>query len=193
MPVIVTGASGAGTTTLAQALAHHWAVPHVDVDDYYWLKTDPPFTEKRSSAERLSRLLEYLRQHPSSVLSGSVMGWSMELENGFDAVVFLYVETWVRLRRLEQRETERYGRVNGEFLEWAAHYDEGDREGRSLARHEAWLAERTCPVLRISGDHPLSETIRRVISEVPNPAVNRTRRQGASSGRRWRRADYLGR
>jgi predicted TIM-barrel fold metal-dependent hydrolase len=27
-----------------------------------------------------------------------------------------------------------------EFVQWAPHYDVGDREGRSLAKHQAWLA-----------------------------------------------------
>ena len=35
----VMGASGAGTTTLARTLADHWAVPHADSDDYFWVPT----------------------------------------------------------------------------------------------------------------------------------------------------------
>jgi predicted ATPase len=80
MSMLVTGASGAGTTTLGRALAQHWEVPHVDV------------------------------------------------------------------------------------------------EGRSLWRHETWLAARSCPVIRICGDHPLADLIARVVSELPNPGFERSRR-----------------
>jgi hypothetical protein len=43
------------------------------------------------------------------------------------------------------------------FIEWAPHY--GDREGRSLAKHEARLATLPCPVLRLDGSRPLPELI----------------------------------
>jgi uridine kinase len=41
--VHILGASGAGTTTLAQALAARLGCPQYDVDDYFWLPSDPPF------------------------------------------------------------------------------------------------------------------------------------------------------
>jgi adenylate kinase family enzyme len=176
MSVLVTGASGAGTTTLGRALAQHWEVPHVDVDDYFWTDADPPFTVKRSATERVALLSAFLQQHPLSVLSGSVMDWSPDLEDGFEAVIFLYVETSARLRRLEHREIERNGQVNQAFLDWASQYDQGTREGRSLRRHETWLAARSCPVIRICGDHPLASLIARVVSELPNPGFERSRR-----------------
>jgi hypothetical protein len=44
-----------------------------------------------------------------------------------------------------------------EFIEWASHYDDGDREGRSLAKHRAWLAALPCPTMRLDGSRPLSE------------------------------------
>ena len=50
------------------------------------------------------------------------------------------------------------------FLEWA-HYEDGTREGRSLARHEAWLATLACPVLRLDGARPLAE----LVSDVRRP------------------------
>jgi hypothetical protein len=41
----------------------------------------------------------------------------------------------------------------------ASRYDHGDREGRSLAKHQAWLATLPCPVLRLDGSRPLSELV----------------------------------
>ena len=43
--VLVLGATASGTTTLARALADRWSVPHADTDDYFWVPTDPPYTE----------------------------------------------------------------------------------------------------------------------------------------------------
>lgn len=35
------GASGSGTTTLANALSNNMNLPHYDTDDYFWIRTDP--------------------------------------------------------------------------------------------------------------------------------------------------------
>ena len=50
--VHILGASGSGTTTLAQALAARLGCPHHDVDDYFWLPSDPPFQHIRDVEPR---------------------------------------------------------------------------------------------------------------------------------------------
>ena len=50
------GASGCGTTTLGAAVAEKLALPHFDVDDFYWRPTDPPFVEKHQPAQRIADL-----------------------------------------------------------------------------------------------------------------------------------------
>jgi adenylate kinase family enzyme len=39
----ITGASGAGVSTLGCALADALAIPHHDTDDYFWQPTSPPY------------------------------------------------------------------------------------------------------------------------------------------------------
>ena len=98
--LLITGASGAGTTTLGRAVADLWSVPHADVDDYFWLPTSPPYTDKRPDAERLRLMNELFLPRSSWVLSGSVMEWGDPLLEMLDAIVFLTVETELRMRRL---------------------------------------------------------------------------------------------
>ena len=65
--IYISGASGAGVSTLGAALAHRLRVPHVDVDDYYWYLTDPPFGKSRPPEERLVLLKQALADlHRSS-------------------------------------------------------------------------------------------------------------------------------
>lgn len=104
-----------------------------------------------------------MRAAPRLVLSGSVLGWGAEVEDGFDLIVFLYVEADLRMERLRRRETGRFGAPDPAFLEWAAQYDAGPPEGRSLAKHTAWLAARRCPVLRLEGDQSTAERVGRVL------------------------------
>jgi adenylate kinase family enzyme len=173
----IMGASGAGVTTLGRALADALALPHHDTDDYFWIPTTPPYREQRDAAERLRLMREMFLPRADWVLSGGLSGWGDELVPHFDLVVFLKTSREVRMQRLRARETTHFGaevvapggwrhEETESFLEWASHYEDGTREGRKLARHEAWLATLPCPVLRLDGARPLGELVSEVRSAV---------------------------
>jgi GNAT superfamily N-acetyltransferase len=167
MRIHITGASGSGTSTLGAALAGYLRIAHLDADDFYWLPTVPPYTAKRDPAGRLSLLVSTLREAGSSILSGSVMQWGRDVEDTFDLVVFLYLDAPIRVERLRRREIEKLGHADPEFLEWAAQYDAGPKEGRSLARHRAWLQDRRCPVLELAGDMSVRDRVAAVVARMP--------------------------
>ncbi len=170
--VHITGASGAGVTSLGRALADSLAVPHHDTDDYFWLPTTPPYRAQREVADRLRLMHEVFLERPDWVLSGSLDGWGDPIIPFLDLVVFVYAPTTIRLQRLRERESRRFGldAVAGgsmhkeveEFIEWASHYDDGTREGRNLARHQAWLATLPCRVLRLDGTRQLPDMVNEV-------------------------------
>lgn len=166
MKIHIMGASGSGTTTLGHALARTLSLKHLDTDHYYWLPTTPPYKEKRPLAERQALLQGDMHAEPDVVVSGSLVGWGAGVENVFDLVVFLYLPTSLRLERLRQREIARYGVVDPAFLAWASQYDEGPAQGRSLAKHEAWLAQQVCPVLRLEKNLTVAERIANVIGGI---------------------------
>ena len=168
MRILITGASGSGTTTLGKSIASKTGWNFVDADDYYWLPTKPPYQSKRKRSERLELMLEELNKHEYSIVSGSVMNWGPELENSFDLIVFLNLETAIRIERLKVREEEELGYADPEFLKWASEYDIGPGEGRSLAKHEAWLTERKCKVVRIEGDLGVEERSELLVRELPD-------------------------
>lgn len=140
---------------MARAVADAWAVPHADVDDYFWLPTDPPYREKRPQLERVMLMERLFVPREAWVVSGSMLGWGDPVMARCDAVVFLTLDTAVRLRRIEERELVRRGGgpvdelALGAFLDWARGYDDPSFEGRSRARHEDWLATLKCPLLRL--------------------------------------------
>lgn len=164
MRLLVTGASGSGTTTLARALAEHLDAAHFDADDYYWLPTSPPFTASRDPDERLRLLRQGLDSVHSAVVSGSVMGWGLEIEDSFSLIAFLTVPAHVRVERLRVRETALLGHADPAFLEWAAQYDDGPPMGRSLARHRTWLSRRSCAVVHIDGEVAVNDSTTRVVA-----------------------------
>jgi adenylate kinase family enzyme len=179
----VTGASGSGVTTIGRALANALALPHHDADDYFWAPTIPPYMVKRPVEDRLRLMSEVFLPRADWVLSGSVDGWGSEINEAtrthivdfvFDLVVFVSTPTDIRLARLREREARHFGaeaiaesgwrhQEAESFIEWASHYEDGTREGRSRLRHEAWLLTLKCPVIRAAGNRPLEEIVRDVV------------------------------
>ncbi|KPW38127.1 hypothetical protein ALO66_100931 [Pseudomonas coronafaciens pv. atropurpurea] len=156
----ITGASCAGVTTLGHTLASLLSLRHLDVDDFYWLPTDPPFTTKRAPSERVA-LIQQSQEDDNWVLTGSCMGWGDALINNADVIVFVATPTAVRLERLAAREKKRFGdriapggdmhEIHLAFREWASKYDDPTFSGRNRAWHEAWLSRQTVPIVRVDG------------------------------------------
>lgn len=173
----ITGASGSGVTTLGKALAEELGAAHLDIDDFFWLPTDPPYTVKRPRAQRLALLDKAFAQASGTgwVLSGSILDWGDSLMPLFDLAIFVSTPTELRLHRLRAREAARFGaeavapggarhKEHEWFIEYAAAYDEGRREGRSRARHEALLSLMPCPVLQLDGSCTVDDLVRKAMS-----------------------------
>jgi adenylate kinase family enzyme len=166
----VMGASGSGATSLGRALAGALALPHHDADDYLWLPTVPPYRTLREVAERLRLMREVFLPRADWMLSGDISGWGDEIIPQFDLVVFLMTPHDLRMQRLRVREAAHFGtdavapggwrhEETEAFIEWASHYEDGTREGRNLARHQAWLERLPGAVQRLDGSRPLSELV----------------------------------
>jgi len=105
----ILGASGSGTTTLGRALAERLQYLHFDTDDYFWLPTDPPYTNQRERTERQQLLMDDITAQNAWVLSGSLFGWGDVAIPLFALVVFLWIPQDIRMERLRQREHARFG------------------------------------------------------------------------------------
>ncbi|MFT3696593.1 MAG: hypothetical protein QM831_25865 [Kofleriaceae bacterium] len=162
MRILVIGASGSGTSTLGEALARSFEARWIDLDDLYWEPTTPPFQTKRDHETRANLLRAELITFANVVASGSLMKWGADLEDAFDVIVFVTLDATARVARLRAREQARLGRVDEDFIAWAAQYDDGAFTGRSRKLHEAWLAERKARVLRLAGDVPTADQVAQV-------------------------------
>lgn len=159
----ITGASGAGTTTLGKALAKELGYTFFDGDDYFWQPTNPPFTAKRPKGQRIDLLRNHVEQAGRAVVSGCICNWGEPLMPWFELVIRLEVPTDIRLERLKTRERANFGaRIEPggdmyqnhiDFLAYAANYDTGTT-GRNRALHDKWLKMVPCTVLTLNGTRP---------------------------------------
>lgn len=148
--ILIMGAAGAGSSTLGKVLAqkHQW--PHFDSDEYYWLPTDPPFTDKRQPEERIQILSNDLNKYNNWVVSGVLCNWGNFIIPLLTHVIFLYADWPTRLKRIKQRETHQFGKrilKGGDmyehheaFVEWASQYDSNQPVSRTKNKHLDWLA-----------------------------------------------------
>ena len=164
--IFITGAAGAGATTLGRHLAAAINAVHVDSDDYYWVKTDPPFQTKNPPELRVELMSQALGKG-SWILSGSLDGWGDHLIANADLIVFQFVPQELRLSRLRKREAGLFGdrilpggdmrNIHLEFMTWAAKYDDPNFSGRSRLRHEQWLEKLGKPLLKLDGQKATSQ------------------------------------
>lgn len=189
--VHILGASGSGTTTLAQALAARLGCPQYDVDHYFWLPSDPPFQHIRDREARCAMLDAELQKPGDWVLSGSLCGWGDVYIPLFDLVVFLWIPHDLRMARLAAREVARYGAAiepggamhaaSAAFMTWAAGYDEGGLEIRSLRIHNDWLAALPGPVLRLEDAATVDDNLAAVLRALPH-GLSHSRESAPASG-----------
>ncbi len=169
--LLVTGGPGSGATTTGEAIGVALGVPCFDSDDYFHKPTNPPFQEQYCAQERSDLLHKDVASCRSWVLSGSISAWGIA-DVLFSHAVVLNVGVQVRMDRLRRRERERFGiRINkggdmyeehAEFIQWAAHYESGELEGRSLPVERKFLESNCARVLEIDREMPLPEIVKLV-------------------------------
>lgn len=147
---------------------------HFDIDDFYWLPTDPPYTTARPREERLPLLQRHMDGACGAVLTGWGESWVYPLIPDFMLAVRLVLEPAERLRRLEARERANFGaRIDPggdmhanhrEFMDWAARFDTGGLDIRSKASLDAWQARMACPVLTLDSADSPEDNLARVLT-----------------------------
>lgn len=172
----IVGASGSGTTTLGRELSNKHGYVHLDTDDFYWEKTDPPYTTPRELVKRQELLKEELDTHNKWVVTGSLVGWGDMFKSSFDLIVFLWIPSELRISRLHERERTKHGKriePGGEmhqtfiaFIDYASRYDTADTSIRSKKSHNQWIDTLTCDVLRLEGSYELDQNLNKVMSKI---------------------------
>ncbi|MFO1257813.1 MAG: AAA family ATPase [Gammaproteobacteria bacterium] len=174
--ILIFGAAGSGATTVAKKISDILEISHFDSDEYYWIKTDPPYRVKQPLIERQKNLKADLEKERNWVVSGSLHAWGAFISELLTHAVFLYVPKALRMQRLADREQTRYGhriREGGDmfehhraFMEWAASYDdETSTSSRTKLKHLNWKDSLPCPVFEIQNDEAVDVIVRKILKE----------------------------
>lgn len=166
--IILQGANGSGKSTLGRELAKVLNFAHFDVEEYYFYKTDIPYTSMRPEEERNDMLLSDMKKHGSFVVSGDVSGWDNAFLTAFDLVIFLSAPADIRMKRIENRE---YGRWGDRVREGGDMYEQQQKfrafaASRDISKLEPRALLYSCPILRIDSTKTLKDNIDEILNYI---------------------------
>jgi cytidylate kinase len=101
--IIVFGANGSGKSTLARELARVLSYKHMDVEDYYFEKSEVPYSISRTKVDVIKLMLEDIKDHGSFVLSSVTGEFGVEIEAFYEFAVYLSAPLEIRLDRVKCR------------------------------------------------------------------------------------------
>lgn len=169
MHIHILGPSGAGISSLGQALSKEINIPYFDSDDIFWESTNPPFTAMRSIEQRQMILRDIDSSNDSWIIGGSMLQWGDFLRDKLDLIVYVYIDKEKRISRLRKREKLRFGdRIlkgndmydnHQAFIGWAESYEDGGPDMRSRMSETAWISRARCKVVRIENEISIEEEI----------------------------------
>ena len=151
--IIVFGANGSGKTTLGRELARILNFKHMDIEDYYFMESEIPYTNARSRDECINLMLADIEKHGSFVISAVDGDFGEKITSMYELAVYITAPLDVRMKRIEQREYDKFGnrvREGGDMYEQQLKFRDFVAS-RDISRIEQWGETLTCPVIRIDG------------------------------------------
>jgi shikimate kinase len=170
--IIVCGGNGAGKSTLGKKLAQALSLPFLDIEDYYFPKTDRRYlyAVQRSAEEAISLLHMDVEQTDGFVLAAVKADYSAEISKRFTCAVFVEVPKETRMQRVRERS---YGKFGDRMLPGGDLYSREQRffqlvESRTEDPIRSWLAGLSIPVISVDGRRPPQENVRELIDRLPH-------------------------
>lgn len=162
--IIICGLNGSGKTTTGRLVAEQLGIKRMDVEDYYFLGSEIPFTVSRTKDEVRELMWADIQKHKEYVLSSVGCDWGENIESTYALAVFLSAPKETRMSRIDQRENVRFG---DRVLEGGDMYEQQQRfrqfvAGRSEEPYRAKVMQLNCPVLELDSTQPLEVIVEKI-------------------------------
>ena len=162
--IIICGLNGSGKTTTGRLVAERLGIKRMDVEDYYFLDSEIPFTVSRTKDEVRELMWADIQKHKEYVLSSVGCDWGEQIEGSLALAVFLTAPKETRMARIDHREIVRFG---DRVLEGGDMYEQQKRfrqfvAGRSEEPYRAKVMQLNCPVLELDSTQPLEVIVEKI-------------------------------
>jgi len=151
--IIIFGANGSGKTTLGKELAQILGFKHMDIEDYYFEKSEIPYTIAHSREECVGLMLSDIEKYHSFVLTAVTGDFGDIIPTFYKFAVLITAPLEIRLERIKHRAFEKHGErvceggdmyeANKKFIDFVS--------SRSLTNIDRFAQTLTCPVMQIDG------------------------------------------
>ena len=125
----------------------------MDIEDYYFEKSEIPYTVQRTREECLSLMLADMELYGSFVLTAVTGDFGDIIPRFYELGVYLSAPLELRMERIKNRSFEQHG---ARVLEGGDMYEQEQSffdmaASRSAARTEQWAQTLACSVMRVDG------------------------------------------
>jgi len=151
--IIVFGANASGKKTLGRELARILSYNHLDIQDYWFEKSEIPYTVERLREDFLRLMLADIEKYHSFVLTAVTGDFGNIIPQFYELGVYVSAPLELRMERIKKRAYDLHGaRVlkGGDMYEQSQEFLDFARN-RPLSKIEQWAQALNCPVVRVDG------------------------------------------
>ena len=106
--ILICGLNGSGKTTLGIKLANALDFQFLNDEDYYFLKSDIPFSKSRTDEEVMEFIISYIKQHKNVVLTATRGDLRNKINSFYDYVIYLSTDDLKNNRELFETGIDRF-------------------------------------------------------------------------------------
>ena len=99
--ILICGLNGSGKTTLGIKLAKALVFKFLNDEDYYFLKSDIPFSKSRTDEGAGEFITSYIEQHKNVVITTTQGDLGNKINLFYDYVIYLSAPLELRLSRIK--------------------------------------------------------------------------------------------
>lgn len=153
--IIICGGNGAGKSTLGKNLAKELKYKFMDIEDYYFPKTDMDYcyTNARTRDEVGALLLRDMKRYNDFILASVKGDYGEKIMSMFTCAIFISAPKDIRIERVKNRSFLKFGNrmlPNGDLYEKEMRFFDMVAR-RSEQDVEDWLKLLHIPVIRVDG------------------------------------------
>lgn len=159
--IIITGLNGCGKSTVCKLLAEKLNYYSMDVENYYFIDSDIPYSKFRTHEQTKKLMLNDITKYNNFVLATVNCDWGNEITSACRLAVVLKAPLDIRMERIKKREYEKFGDrvLNGGDL----HESQQKFHNKILTRGDEHIVKQmkfiTCPVLELDATLPICDIV----------------------------------
>lgn len=107
--ILITGLNGCGKSTVCKLLARKLNYFSMDVEDYYFIKSDIPYSKFHTLEQTRQLMLDDIQEHGDFVLATVNCDWGNDIASMCKLAVVLRAPLATRMERIKYREYDKFG------------------------------------------------------------------------------------